>query len=112
MDTNSEFLTVTTAADGSLEVVGDIDMVGGPILEQALLEREAALLEHEGANTVIDLREVDFMDSSGLRSLLAAARRAAARKADLELRTIGPELVRLLEITGTIDQFTIVSRRD
>lgn len=112
MDTNRNFLKVTTADDGALRVAGDVDMAGGPILEQALLEWEAAMLDHEGADTVIDLSEVHFMDSSGLRSLLAAARRAAARSAGIELRSVGPELVRLLEITGTIDLFAIASRRD
>jgi len=39
MDSNKNFLTMATAPDGTLIVAGDIDMAGGPILEQALLER-------------------------------------------------------------------------
>ncbi|HQY86658.1 MAG TPA: STAS domain-containing protein [Ilumatobacteraceae bacterium] len=112
MDSNKNFLTMATAPDGALIVAGDIDMAGGPILEQALLERESELLAQGGGDIVVDLTGVDFMDSSGLRSMLATARSAAARQANLELRSVGPQIIRLLEITGTVDQFTIASRRD
>jgi anti-anti-sigma factor len=103
---------MTTAEDGTLMVSGDIDMAGGPILEQAMLEREAAFAADQGGDLVVDLTDVHFIDSSGLRSLLAAAGRAAARQAQLELRSVGPEIIRLFEITGTMDQFRIASRRD
>ena len=112
MDSNKNFLTMATAPDGALIVAGDIDMAGGPILEQALLERESELLAQGGGDIVVDLTGVDFMDSSGLRSMLATARSAAARQANLELLSVGPQIIRLLEITGTVDQFTIASRRD
>jgi anti-sigma B factor antagonist len=111
MDSNNNFLTLETAADGTLVVSGDIDMAGGPIVETALLARESELQEH-GGDVVVDLGDVHFMDSSGLRSMLAAARRATGRGAVLELRSVGPEIIRLLEITGTVDQFAIASRRD
>lgn len=53
-----------------------------------------------------------FVDSSGFPNLLAAARRAAGRRTQLELRSVGPEIIRLFEITGTMDQFRIASRRE
>jgi anti-anti-sigma factor len=111
MDSNRNSLTMTTAKDGTLMVAGDIDMAGGPILEQAMLEREAEFAD-EGGDLVVDLAEVHFIDSSGLRGLLAAARRAGDRQARLELRSVGPEIIRLFEITGTMEQFRIASRRD
>jgi len=112
MDANRNFLTTEAADDGTIVVAGDIDMAGGPIVEQALQARESELQASGGGDIVVDLTGVHFMDSSGLRSMLAAARLAAARQAALELRSVGPEIIRLLEITGTIDQFTIASRRD
>lgn len=112
MDSNRNLLTMTTADDGTLVVAGDIDMAGGPSLEKAMVEREAELAADDGGDLVVDLADVHFMDSSGLRSLLAAARRAAGRRAQLELRSVGPEVIRLLEITGTLDQFRMKSRRD
>ena len=103
--TSNDTVTVEVAADGALVVHGDIDMAGGPVLEAALLEHENA------APLVIDLGDVFFIDSSGLRSLLGASRRAHDRNASVTLRSVGPEVARLLEITGTTGQFTIESAR-
>lgn len=98
--TEDDTLTVDID-DGVVVVRGDIDMAGGPVLEAAIvgLENDRTL--------VIDLAGVSFIDSSGLRSLLGASRRARARGADVALRSIGPEVTRLLEITGTTGQFLI-----
>lgn len=110
MDSNRNLLTTTVDAEGIVSVAGDIDMAGGPLLEAVMLRREAQL--GVTGDLVVDIEGVQFIDSSGLRSLLAAARRANARSARLELRAVGPEVIRLFEITGTLDQFNIVSLRD
>jgi anti-anti-sigma factor len=90
---SNDTVTVEVAADGTLVVHGDIDMAGGPVLE-------AALLAHETTDPlVIDLGDVFFIDSSGLRSLLGASRRAHDRNTTVALRSVGPEVARLLEIT-------------
>ncbi len=110
MDSNRNLLTTTVDDDGTIAVSGDVDMAGGPILEEIMLRQEGNLRDND--DLVIDIEGVQFIDSSGLRSLLAAARRAAGRGARLELRAVGPEVIRLFEITGTLDQFNIVSLRD
>jgi anti-sigma B factor antagonist len=98
---NSDSLTVDRGVDGVIVVHGDIDVAGGPILE-------AAIREHENDGPlVIDLADVFFIDSSGLRSLLGASRRAHDRNATVVLRDVGSEVLRLLEITGTTQQFSI-----
>lgn len=112
MGSNRKCLTMTTADDGTLIVAGDIDMAGGPLLEQAMVERDAELAAAGGGDVVVELADVSFMDSSGLRSLLAARRRAAGRHAQLELKSVGRDLIRLFETTGTLGQFKIASRRD
>lgn len=103
-DSNS--LSVEIGTDESIVVHGDIDMAGGPTLEEVILSRENL---HQ---VVIDLADVSFIDSSGLRSLIGASRRAQARKSSVILRSVGPEVARLLQITGTTDQFVIESSRD
>ena len=84
---------------------GDIDVAGGPILEAAILDRESS------GPIMIDLADVVFIDSSGLRSLLGASRRARDRGEQVTLQRVGPEVRRLLEITGTTEHFTIESSR-
>ena len=101
---NTDALSIHLADDGSLVVAGEIDMAGGPVLEAAILECESE------APLVIDLALVSFIDSSGLRSLLEASRRARGRGTVVHLRRVGPEVARLLEITGTTDQFEMTPR--
>jgi anti-anti-sigma factor len=98
---NNDSLTIDFGPDGVVVVHGDIDVAGGPILETAIIEREIH------GPVVIDLGDVFFIDSSGLRSLLGASRRARERGSRVVLRDVGPEVLRLLEITGTTDRFSI-----
>ncbi|CAB4600532.1 MAG: STAS domain-containing protein [Actinomycetes bacterium] len=103
--------SVTVDLDGDVIVVhGDIDMAGGPVLEAAMLQQEEQ--DPDGDRPlVIDLGDVSFIDSSGLRSLLGAGRRARARGSEVVLRRVGSEVARLLDITGTTSQFVIESHR-
>ena len=96
---NDEMLDVTIAEDGAIVVRGDIDIAGGPLLEASIARPEQTM------PIVIDLAGVHFIDSSGLRSLLGAVRRAKTASSHVTLRNVGPEVMRLLEITGTAGQF-------
>ncbi len=97
----NESLTVSIDADGVIVASGDVDLAGGPLLEAAILQRE------DDNPVVIDLGDVAFIDSSGLRSLLAASRRAQERGTTVVLRSPSREVRRLLEITGTTAQFEL-----
>ena len=94
-------LWVDVDTSGALVVHGDIDIVGGPILHTYVMRSEI------GLPIVLDLDDVDFIDSSGLRTLLAAARRAGERGTVVRLRNVGTPVRRILEITTTADQFEI-----
>jgi anti-anti-sigma factor len=102
---NNGSLTVQTEPGGAIVVHGDIDVAGGPVLDAAI-----AACESSDA-VVVDLADVFFIDSSGLRGLLAASRRAEERGTVVILRAVGAEVARLLQITGTTDRFTIESTR-
>lgn len=98
---HNESLSVSIDADGTVVATGDIDLAGGPLLEKAILQQE------ESTPIVIDLSGVEFIDSSGLRSLLSASRRAQVRNATVTLRDPSAGVLRLLSITGTTTQFVI-----
>lgn len=102
----NDTLTVEIAEDGVIVVHGDIDIAGGPVLDEALVRSEQV------QPVVLDLSDVYFIDSSGLRSLLNASRRARLADSHVVLRAVGAEVRRLLEITGTSGQFTIDGYRD
>lgn len=102
----NETISIEVTDDDTVVVSGDIDMAGGPLLDAALANRD------DDRPVVIDLAGVSFIDSSGLRSLLDAARRAHARNSEVVLRSIGPEVSRLLDLTGAGSQFRIEPLRD
>lgn len=85
---------------GVIIASGEIDMVAGPQLEELVLP-----LERPGS-VVIDMSEVSFLDSSGLRTLLKISRVAGERGDQVVLRSPSAEVDRLLELTGTREQFT------
>ncbi len=101
----NDTLRVHVTPDGSIVASGDIDVAGGPLLEAVIIDREAQM--GESTPIVIDLADVAFIDSSGLRSLLSASRRAGERATTVVLRSPSPSVQRLLEITGTTSQFRI-----
>ena len=94
-------LSVDVDTSGALVVHGDIDIAGGPTLDTYVMRSD------NGRPIVLDLDDVDFIDSSGLRTLLTATRRARERGTVVRLRNVGTTVRRMLEITGTADQFEI-----
>lgn len=83
-------------ADRRLRLTGEFDLAGVDAA-QAVLDD---LLQECDATLVIDLSELTFMDSTGLRFLLSAQSRCAAADRPLLLRQGGPPIQRLLAMTG------------
>ncbi|MFD9725594.1 STAS domain-containing protein [Streptomyces sp. NPDC059072] len=84
---------------------GEMDIVRAAAFHEALLS--ALRREVHPHEVCVDLRYLAFSDSSGLNALLTA--RATANETGQRLYLAGPnpQFIRLLEITGAIDLFTI-----
>jgi anti-sigma B factor antagonist len=84
-----------------LVVGGDLDMatVG------AVRNKLAAVVEEGWKRIVLDLREVDFIDSQGLHVLLDADREARGGGWSFAIADGSQPLARLLAITGLEDHF-------
>jgi len=83
-------------------LAGEIDLASAPVFERELRSAEA-----KGARqVVVDLGGVEFMDSSGIRALLEARRRAEEAGHRLVLRHCRRQIWRLFEITGITDLFS------
>ena len=100
-----DLLTTLETARGELilRVEGEVDLMTAPSLAKALAEAESA---GDGRLTV-DLREVTFMDSTGLRVLLEARERISpGAPGGLRLVvTAGGSVDRLLELVGVRELF-------
>lgn len=86
-----------------VELAGELDLDGAPRLEEELLRVEAT----DAASIVVDLGELEFIDSSGIRLLLMAAERSNANGRFCLLR--GPKQVqRVFELTDLVDRLPFV----
>jgi anti-anti-sigma factor len=83
-----------------LVVRGDLDVAVGVEFVNAV--DEVLLTDASLTDLVIDLGEVDFIDSSGLRTLLQLRQTHGER---VQLGAISPAVLRLLELTGTLEHF-------
>ena len=84
---------------------GELDLLTAPALASAF-ERA---LDAGGAELTVDLRAVVFMDSSGLRTLLAGWDSCRARGCELRLIPDMGACRRLFEITGVIDELPLAA---
>ena len=100
MQFSHERLSAREGDDGAIILAGEIDIATAPVLESMLNSMA-------DGNVVLDLRNVGFADSTGLRYLLDAARRTQAEGHEFMLRSVGSQMSRLLRITGTEGQFRI-----
>jgi anti-sigma B factor antagonist len=87
---------------------GDLDLATAPRLRDAAVSR---LMAGDKA-LVLDLSDLEFLDSTGLGTLVAILKRARSLGADLSL-VIGRERVlKVFELTGLTSAFTIRSSVD
>lgn len=89
-----------------LAVSGELDLASTPRLEEELQRvRESA-----PALIIIDLRQLEFMDSTGLSVLIRAHQQAAQNGYKLGIVNGSRQIRRLLTLTGVADRLTIVER--
>jgi anti-sigma B factor antagonist len=82
---------------------GELDLATAPALDAAL---DGAFEAAGAGHVVLDLRELEFIDSSGLRSLLTARRRSEEAGSRFSLVAGHRGLERTLEIAGVRQVFT------
>lgn len=89
---------VTVSTEGGVRVVA----VSGELDLDTMGELKAALAADNGspATTVVDLRGLTFIDSSGVSGVLAAARRAGHAGSRLVCVPGPPSIRRVFELTG------------
>jgi len=103
----SDFL-VDSRADGratTLTVSGQLDLLSSPALERALSDTDADLI-------IVDLRGLEFMDSSGLHVLVQTHQRMHEAGRRLALVRASPNVQRLFDLTGLSEALTIVDSPD
>ncbi len=96
------------SSDGQVSFIprGELDLATAPELEDKIL----AAVREGGRSVILDLRELTFMDSTGVRTIVAAHK--AAEEAGTELRVVRPDagnpVSRVIEISGIDDALGLV----
>jgi len=77
-----------------VHLCGELDLANSPRCRHALLD----VLESSAGRVIVDLSELQLVDSTGIAALLAARRVADDRGRDLVLRDPQPSVARVLRI--------------
>jgi anti-sigma B factor antagonist len=91
-------------AETHIVLTGELDLLTAPRLMRALLD-----LDDDGvrAAVVLDIRQLSFIDSTGLSVLIAQHKKSEAEGKSMVIYGPTPTAKRLFEITGLTDIFTI-----
>jgi stage II sporulation protein AA (anti-sigma F factor antagonist) len=97
------WLRLVSDVDGEvvLELGGEVDLSGVAAVQPALDE----VLDTKPTRVVFELRELTFLDSSGIALLIATAQRVAR----IELRYPSPLVRRVIQLTGLSATLPITS---
>jgi anti-anti-sigma factor len=85
-------------------VSGELDLRTSPELEGRL----GAAFDAGAEVVILDLRQIEFMDSTGLRVLLAAHQRAQESGRRFALVRGADQIERVLTLTGVRDLLTVI----
>ena len=82
---------------------GELDMAGG----ESLVRRVTELAASTSGRIEIDMEEVAFIDSSGVRALLRLHEAAVSSGRTLVVRNLTPDVRRLLDLIGVTELLTV-----
>ena len=89
------------AGEAVIELSGRLDTSTAPVLDKTLNEDIS-----DNINLVLDLKDLEYISSAGLRVLLSAQKRMRKR-GSMTLRNVREEVMDVFEMTGFADILTI-----
>lgn len=105
-DISDGTLAVHTARDGDACVVslrGELDLANAATAETAIDDALSAT----DARVIVDLRELEFIDSTGIALLVAALGRDGNRARLRFIPSRSPAVTRVLELTGLAERLPL-----
>jgi anti-sigma B factor antagonist len=102
----SQFRVYLRREEGGIVIAlsGELDLASSPDLEEKLDE----VYRSDAELVVLDLRELEFMDSTGLSVLIRAHQTAEEAQRRLYLVKGPPQVQRLLTLTGVGERLAVV----
>lgn len=90
-----------TTEETIFEIAGRIDTITAPGLEKTINDNT-----DDKENLVLDLKNVEYISSAGLRVLLAAQKKLHKR-GSMKVRNVCEEVMEIFEVTGFTDILVI-----
>ncbi|GAA1281751.1 hypothetical protein Psi02_37840 [Planotetraspora silvatica] len=78
---------------------------------EQLRERAVHLLADDHRSLILDLSELTFCDSTGIRILLALRTLITARGGSISVAGLGPRLLKIFQVTGLVQFFAVQPTR-
>jgi anti-sigma B factor antagonist len=91
-----------------LRLVGELDMANAPRLEDAI----ESVGPDSRTMVVLDLQQLQFIDSTGLRIILSARARSQERGQEFAITPGSQQVQRLLSVTGVSEHLRIIGAPD
>lgn len=100
-----EFAVEVAMTDGAtvVRVRGEVDLYTAPKLREHLDEA----VQGQSPTVVVDLGQLDFIDSTGLGVLVGALKQARTAGGDVTLRNPSRSTHKILEIAGLTELFVV-----
>lgn len=87
-----------------VRVAGDVDMASSPRLREEIL---GLLRDRSGTHVVVNMKGVDYIDSSGVASLIEGLQEARRSRGKLKLACLNDGPRDVLELTRLLDLFDV-----
>jgi anti-sigma B factor antagonist len=91
-----------------MKLNGEVDVYTAPKLKSRLID----LVDQGQFKIVVDLEEVDFMDSSGLGVLVGGLKRVRSHDGAIALVCTQENILKIFRITGLVKVFPIFENQD
>jgi anti-sigma B factor antagonist len=104
-------LALTARTEGDFEVIevgGEIDVYTAPRLRESIV----TAVDAGHTRLIIDVRKVDFLDSTGLGVLVGALKRVRADGGSLDIVCTQERILKIFEITGLDKVFGLHATTD
>lgn len=104
-------LTIESELSGdvfTVRLLGELDTASAPALRDYLQRA----LRSEADLVVVDMDELEFIDSSGLQALLVATQRARGDRDQLRILTPRGQVARVISLTNLNGSLPLVPRQD
>jgi anti-sigma B factor antagonist len=100
--------TIEQNGDYKIQVSGQVDLYTSPHLRKAILE----VVDKSGSSIIVQLSEVEYMDSSGVATLVEGLRSAMKQKKAFKLLSPSAPVRKVLNLSRLETVFSIIESEE